>query len=75
MKLYNIITLLVCTFASVYASGGEADNEMTFYGCPEECSAQRRPSCPQFDDDNLPSHFAALVSIYIYNDSIDLLIY
>eukprot|EP00833_Pecoramyces_ruminatium_P001111 jgi/Orpsp1_1/1175143/evm.model.c7180000052769.1 len=60
MKLFNIIALLACTVASVYASGGEANNEITFYGCPEECSAQEGPSCEQFDDDNLPSHFAAL---------------
>jgi len=60
MKLLKAISLLTFTVASVYASGGEANNEITYYGCPKECSAQRNPSCPHFDDDNLPSHFAAL---------------
>jgi len=63
MKLLKFVTtLLTISVASVFASGGEAENEITFYGCPEECSAQRNPSCPQFDDDDLPTNFAALVS-------------
>lgn len=60
MKLLSTIFLFAFTIAFVYASGGEANNEITYYGCPDECSAQRGPSCKQFNDDNLPSHFAAL---------------
>jgi len=61
MKLLKFVTtLLTISVASVFASGGEADDEITFYGCLEECSAQRNPSCPQFDDDDLPTNFAAL---------------
>jgi len=60
MRLLKAISLLAMAIAAVRASGGEADNEITFYGCPEECSAQEGPSCPQFDDDNLPTDFAAL---------------
>eukprot|EP00833_Pecoramyces_ruminatium_P008082 jgi/Orpsp1_1/1182114/evm.model.c7180000079950.1 len=59
MKLLNAIVLLACTIASVCASGGEADNEMTYYGCPSSCSGQENPSC-DIDEDDLPSHFAAL---------------
>eukprot|EP00833_Pecoramyces_ruminatium_P003057 jgi/Orpsp1_1/1177089/evm.model.c7180000060152.1 len=60
MKLLKAIALLALTVVGVRASGGEANNEITFYGCPEECSAQEGPSCPQFDDDDLPTNFAAL---------------
>jgi len=62
MKLLKAITLLTFTIASVYADWGDINYEITHYGCPDDCTGQVGPSCPKYDDNNLPSHFAALVS-------------
>jgi len=45
-SLYNIIILLFGLIASVFSREITAYNyEATFYGCPDECSAQENPSC------------------------------
>jgi len=64
MKLINLFTGFAALIATVIAGG---DYEITYYGCPSECSKQKNPACD--GDLELGSHeyFAALVCInFIY---------
>jgi len=60
MKLFNLIVLAIASISTVLAA---ADYEITYYGCPNECSTQRHGSChvPTYPiDDDGTKYFCAI---------------
>jgi len=60
MKIFNKFNLFASIIAISSVFGRAVNNQITYYGCPDECSAQSDPSC------GIPintKYFAALVRI------------
>jgi hypothetical protein len=71
MKLLGSLFIITSLIASVFC-GGNSNYELTFYGQKGETHAKKDPSCPQYDDDNLPTYFAALSKkLHNYKDYCD----
>eukprot|EP00833_Pecoramyces_ruminatium_P003355 jgi/Orpsp1_1/1177387/evm.model.c7180000061273.1 len=59
MKFFNIFFIFASIIGLVYCDGS-TNYELTYYGQKGEEHTKKNPSCPQYDDDNLPRYFAAL---------------
>jgi len=71
MKLYSFLFIFASVIGLVYCDG-ETNYELTYYGQKGEEHTKQDPSCPQYDDDNLPTYFAALgTSLSHYKDYCD----
>jgi len=58
MKLLNIFTIFTAFVALAVAA---SDYEITYYGCPKECDAQKKPACDGSLSLGEHEYFAALV--------------